>query len=113
MRTQSVQLAIQSAEVARVRHLPKPAVLDANALKQAVEAAAIRHQLREALSTLDTQEPNAVRITLAAVAFEQWLRWVHELQQEQNIRAESVAVVALPQTGMVKISATLTNGGAP
>lgn len=113
MRTQSVQLAIQSAEVARVRHLPKPAVLDANALKQAVEAAAIRHQLREALSTLDTQEPNAVRITLAAVAFEQWLRWVRELQQEQNIRAESVAVVALPQTGMVKISATLTNGGAP
>lgn len=113
MRAQIAQLHIQSAEVARVRHLPKPAVLDTNAMKVAVETAAVRHQLREALSTLDTQEPNAVRITLAAVPFEQWLRWVRELQQEQSIRAESVAIVALPQTGMVKISATLTNGGAP
>ena len=113
MRVQVAQLNAQSAEVARVRHLPKPAVLDANAMKVAVETAAIRHQLREALSTLDTQEPNAVRITLAAVPFEQWLRWVRELQQEQNIRANSVAVVALPQPGMVKISATLSNGGTP
>ena len=112
MRAQVAQLGVQAAEVSRLRHLPQPAVLDASTLKSTVEAAASRHQLRDALSTIDTQEPNAVRITLASVSFEQWLRWLRELQQEQNIRVDSAAVVALPQAGMVKISATLTNGGA-
>ena len=113
MRAQVAQLEVRSAEISRLRHLPKPAVLNASTLKMAVESAAVRHQLRETLSTLDVQEPSAVRITLASVSFEQWLRWIRELQQEQNIRAESVGIVALPQTGMVKISATLTNGGTP
>lgn len=113
MRIQAAQLAVQATEVARLRHLPQPAVLDASTLKSTVEAAASRHQLHDALSTIETQEPNAVRITLASVSFEQWLRWLRELQQEQHIRADSVGIVALPQAGMVKISATLTNGGAP
>lgn len=111
MRTQALQLQAQAAEVARLRHLPKPAVLDAHSLKSAVEATATRHKMRDALSALDTQEPNAVQISLAAISFEQWLHFLHELQQEQHVRAESISIAALPQTGMVKISATLSNGG--
>jgi type II secretory pathway component PulM len=45
------------------------------------------------------------------VSFEQWLRWLRALQQEQHIRADSLSVAMLPQPGMVKISATLINGG--
>ncbi len=111
MRAQALQLHAQAAEVARLRHLPKPAVLDAHSLKSAVEATLARHQMRDALSALDTQEPNAVQITLAAISFEQWLYFLHELQQEQHVRAESISIAALPQTGMVKITATLSNGG--
>ncbi len=111
MRVQVEQLRVQAAEVAMLRHRPKPAVLDASALKSAIEASADRHQMRDALSTLVAQEPNAVRVTLASVSFEQWLRWLRVLQQEQHVRADSVSIAAMPQTGIVKISATLTNGG--
>ena len=111
MRVQAAQLRVQAAEVAMLRHRPHPAVLDAGALKSAVEASAGRHQMRDAISTLAAQEPNAVRITLDSVSFEQWLRWLRALQQEQHVRAESVSIALLPAAGMVKISATLTNGG--
>ena len=113
MRAQALQLKAQVAEVATLRHHPKPAVLDAHSLKSPLEAVAIRHQIRDAISTLDAQEPNAVRVSLSAVSFEQWLRFLHELQQAQHVRADSTSIAALPQAGMVKISATLTNGGSP
>lgn len=111
LRAQAERVRAQVAEVGMLRHRPHPAVLDSAALKLAIEASAARHQLRGALSTLDAVEPRAVRISLASVSFEQWLGWLRDLQQEQHIRADSVSVAALPQTGMVKISATLTNGG--
>jgi len=111
MRAQALQLQAQAAEVARLRHLPKPAVLDAQSLKSAVESAVARYKMRDAISVLDTQGPNGVQISLAAISFEQWLHFLHELQQEQHVRAESISIAALPQTGMVKISATLSNGG--
>ena len=112
MRMQAAQLQVQATEVEMLRHHPKPAVFDAAALQAAVAASAERHQLREALTTIDAQPPNAVRITLASVSFAQWLRWLRALQQEQHIRADSIGIAALPQTGMVKISATLINGGS-
>lgn len=105
------RLRIQADEVEMLRHRPKPALLDAVAMKTAIEDSASRHNLREAMSTLDLQEPNAARLSFASVSFEQWLRWMRALQQEQHIRADSVSVAILPQAGMVKISATLINGG--
>jgi len=112
LRIQAAHLRTQAAEADSLRHLPHPALLDANALKTAIDESALRHQMREALTSLDAQPPNAVRITLAAVSFEQWINWLRSLQQEQHIRAESVGIAALPQTGVVRINATLTNGGA-
>ncbi len=67
MRAQALQLQAQAAEVARLRHLPKPAVLDTRSLKSAVEATATRYKIRDAISVLDAQEPNAVQISLAAI----------------------------------------------
>lgn len=106
------RLRTHAAEVEMLRHRPKQTLLDAVALKVAVEDLAKRHSLHKAVSTLDLQEPNAVRITFASVSFEEWLRWTQALQQEQHIRADSLSVATLPQAGMVKISATLINGGA-
>jgi len=107
---QAERLRTQAGEVEMLRHRPKPTALDAAAMKSAIEENASRHNLREAITTLDLQPPNAVRITFASVSFEQWLRWLQALQQEQNIRADALSVVGLPQAGMVKISATLING---
>ena len=105
------RLRNHASEIEMLRHRPKPALLDAVALKSAIEDSALRHNLRESISTLDLQEPNAVRISFASVSFEQWLRWLRALQQEQHIRADSVSVAMLSQAGMVKVSATLVNGG--
>jgi len=113
MRAQAAHLHTQAEEVEMLRHRPHPAMLDATALKTAVEASALRHKMREAISSLDAQKPNAVRIMLASVSFEQWVYWLRDLQQEQHIRVESVSIAALPQPGLVKINATLTNGGTP
>jgi len=111
MYMEAERLRIRAGEVEMLRHRPRPALLDAVALKSTIEDSALRYDLREAISTLDLQQPNAVRISFASVSFEQWLRWLRALQQEQHIRADSVSVAMLPQAGMVKISATLINGG--
>ena len=112
MNMQADRLQKQADEVELLRHRPKPALLDAVAMKSTIEESARRYGLKEALSSIDLQEPNAVRISFVAVSFESWLRWMGALQQEQHIRADSVSVAMLPQTGMVKINATLINGGA-
>lgn len=112
MHVQAERLRQQADEVELLRHRPKPALMDAVAMKTSVEDSASRHNLREAIATLDLQEPNAVRISFASVSFDLWLRWLRALQKEQHIRADSVSVAALPQAGMVKISATLVNGGS-
>ena len=112
MHMEAARLRSQSTEVEMLRHRPKPALLDAVAMKSAVEESATRHNLRETIATLDLQQPNAVRISFASVSFEQWLRWLRALQHEQHIRADSVSVAMLPQPGMVKISATLINGAS-
>ena len=80
-------------------------------MKNTVEESATRNGIRTAISTLDLQQPNAVRISFASVSFDQWIRWLRALQQEQHIRADSVSVSMLPLPGMVKVSATLINGG--
>jgi general secretion pathway protein M len=113
LRAQAEHMRGQAAEVEALRHRPRPALLDAAALKTAVAESADRHQLRDALTTLDAQEPNAVRITLASVSFAQWLGWLRDLEREQHIRADAAVIAALPQTGIVKISATLSNGATP
>lgn len=110
MRAQAAHLRTQMAEVEMLNHRPHPAILDATSLRAAVEASSLRHKMRDAISSLDAQEPNAVRVTLASVSFEEWVNWLRVLQQEQHIRPESVGIAALTQPGMVKISATLTNG---
>lgn len=112
MRAQAAHLRTQAAEVEMLRHRPRPAMLDASALKTAIVESAVRHKMRDAISALDAEGPHAVRLTLAAVSFEQWLQWLRDLQQEQHIRAESASIAALPQSGLVKINATLTIGGA-
>ena len=111
MYMEAERLRLQAEEVEMLRHRSKPALLGAVALKSTIEESAQRQGMREAVSTLDLQEPNAVRISLVSVSFEQWVSWLRVLQREQHIRADSVSVAMLPQAGMVKISATFINGG--
>ena len=110
LQAQALKLREQSAEVDALRHRPELAALDATALKSSIAESAARHQLRASITSLETQEPNGARITCDAVSFALWINWLRELEQEQHIRAEAISISALPQSGMVKVSATLNNG---
>ena len=111
MRAQAMQIQLQANEVSKLRQQSKPAILNALALKSTIETTAVRYQIQDAITTIDLQEPNAVRIVFTSVAFDPWLKMLDSLQQEQHVRAESVSVAALPQKGLVRINATLSNGG--
>jgi len=110
LRIQTEQMRRAGSQVGEIRHRPQRAVMDALAVKTAVEESASRHQLRDALTTLIPQEPNGVRLTVTSVSFEKWLIWLRELQTTQHIRVDSIAITALAEPGMVAIRATLTNG---
>jgi general secretion pathway protein M len=112
LRVKAAHLQAQAVEVEEVRHHPHSTLLDINALKTAIEESAGRHQIRNAITSIEIQQPNDVRITLASVSFEQWVGWLRSLQQEQRIRVKSTGIAPLPQKGLVKINATLTNGSA-
>ena len=112
LRMQTEQMRHAALQAEEIRHRPQLAVMDALAVKTAIEESATRLQLRDALTTIAAQEPNGARITLTSVSFEKWLIWLRELQQSQHIRIDSVAVTPLSEPGMVAVRATLTNGNA-
>jgi type II secretory pathway component PulM len=110
LQAQANKLQDQATEIDMLRHRPVMVALDAVALKSSIAESVTRHQLSSFVSSLEVQEPNAVRITCDAISFSMWIRWLRELEQEQHIRAGAISISALPQTGMVKISASLSNG---
>lgn len=113
LRMQTEQMRQAAAQIEDLRHRPQLAVMDALAVKTAIEESATRHQLRDALTSIIAQEPNGARITITSVSFEAWLNWLRELQTSQHIRADSVAITQLAEPGMVTVRATLTNGNTP
>ncbi len=112
LRMQTEQMRQAAVKIEELRHRPQLAVMDALAVKAAVEESATRHQLRDALTSIAPQEPNGVRVTLTSVSFEKWLIWLRELQTSQHIRVDSVSITRLAEPGMVAVKATFTNGNA-
>ena len=113
LRAESIRLNQQVSEVEALRHRPQLPSLTLTELKNTIEESATRHQLSASITTLELQEPNGIHIGCEAIPFATWLAWLRNLQQEQGILADSVSISALPQTGMVKISATLIYGNNP
>lgn len=111
LRIQADQMQQVSGQIEALRHRPQLAVMDALAVKLAVESSAATHGA--SLTSLDAQEPNGVRITLSEISFATLLIWLRELQTSQHIRVDSISVTRLSAPGMVAVRATLTNGVAP
>jgi len=110
LQAQATKLQDQALEVDMLHHRPALVALDAVALKTSISESATRHHSSAFITSLEVQEPNSVRITCDAISFAMWVSWLRELEQEQHIRADAISISALPQAGMVKISATLSNG---
>lgn len=110
MRMQAILLKREASEVETLRQRAQPALLNPAAMKTAIENSATGYRLRGAIESLESVEPNGVRIAVSSVSYAQWLNWMRSLQRDQHIRVDTLSVVALPSEGMVKISATLVNG---
>ena len=109
LQAQLSKMQDQSAEVEMLHHRPEVSVLDSAALKSTIEESLSRHQLSPLVSFLELQEPNGIRINCEAISFSVLITWLHDLEKEQHIRAQSISISPLAQSGMVKISASLSN----
>lgn len=107
LRAQAEQMQSLAGQTQTLRQQAQLAVLDSDALKTAVEKSAKEADLP---ILVVPGELNSVRISADNIAFVQWLQWQHSLEQVQHIRVSSAMLVATPETGMVKMQATLTNG---
>ncbi|MDD4928336.1 MAG: type II secretion system protein GspM [Gallionella sp.] len=110
LRIQTGQMRIAAGQIEEIRHRPQLAVMDAEAVKAAIEVSAAKYQLQDTLTTLIAQEPAGVRLSISAISFEKWLIWLRELENSQHIRVDSIAITRLAQPGLVAVRATLTNG---
>lgn len=107
LRAQADQMQALAGQAQALRQQAQLAVLDSDALKTAVEKSA---QAAGLPLVVVPGEQNSVRISAESVAFAQWLQWLHTLETTQHIRVSSAMLVASPESGMVKVQATLTNG---
>ena len=110
LQAQSLKMNNQASEVDSLRHRPVLAALDSVSLKSSIIDSATRNQVYAAITSIDAIKSNSVRITCDEISFSSLISWLHDLEIEQHIRPDSISISALPQSGMVKISATLTNG---
>ncbi|TNC96043.1 MAG: proteinral secretion pathway protein M [Gallionellaceae bacterium] len=110
MRAQLAQVQAQAVEVQTLRQGAHPAVLEGDALRHIVTGAAEAAGWSAPMFVIEQADKQAVRVTAESVEFARWVRFLRELDSAHHIRVDSLTVTPSPTTGMVKISATLTNG---
>ena len=107
LRAQADQMQSLAGQVQSLRQKAQLAVLDSDALKVVVDKSA---QAAGLPLTVAPGEQNSVRVSAESVSFARWLQWEGALEQNEHIRVASVMLVGSPESGMVKLQATLTNG---
>ena len=109
LRTQAALLEQQAAEHEHLRATPAPSASPTD-LRTLVHARADAARLSGALTRIDAQDADHVRVTFGAVSFADWLGWIAALQAQQ-VRLESVRIEALAAPGLVGVTASLARSG--
>jgi type II secretory pathway component PulM len=110
MRAQLAQIQAQAVEVQTLRQGAHPAVLEGDALRRIVTGAAEASGWAAPMLVIEQADKQAVRVSAESIAFASWIKFLREIDSAHHIRADSLTVTPSPTTGMVKVSATLTNG---
>ena len=98
-------MRVDALAVPKLKSTAKPAA-HAGGLKEIVEQAASTHGLQ--VSQANPEGNGKLTISLAAVPFDAWIKWLATLQAQQSIRLDTCRVEALAQPGMVKVQAVLS-----
>lgn len=107
LRANAERMHLSAAEAARLKALPSSASLPQGGIRDAVEQSAAAYKLRDSISQISAEGGGRLGITMAAVSFDSWARWLGQMQAQYRIRLESCRVEALPQPGMVRVQAVL------
>lgn len=105
LRAQAATMRSLAPEVPRLKAMRMVAAIPAGGLQGALETAARAEGMHDAISQISPQPGNRARVVLAAVNFDQLLKWVAHLQTQSRVHLESCHIEALEQPGMVKIEA--------
>jgi general secretion pathway protein M len=101
LRASLAQMHTQVEELKTLQARPRPASLEV-----ALKESAAQSGLGNASITADG--PERARVNFASVEFNKWVQWTGRLQSERAFRVESAQVQALPEAGMVKVTAVVS-----
>ena len=108
MRLDDVRMHEQAKEIGQVRKRVS-ASDQSRDIKKDIDDSAMRHKLRGRISILTADSAGRVHLSIASIAFDDWIRWLDDLQRENRFRLESSHIVMLSDPGMVKVEATLAS----
>lgn len=110
---QASELAVMRAQAALVEELrrqPAPAA-PVGGLSGLVERSSAAHGLRPALTRVDVEGANGVRVQVDGASFTGLLVWLAELQQQNAVRIESATFDAHTTVGSVSARLLLRGPG--
>ena len=105
LRIAAQQMRVDAVAVPKLKSTAKPVPL-AGGLREIVEQTASAHGLQVSQASLEGN--GKLNITLAAVPFDSWVKWLATLQAQHAIRLNTCRIDGLPQPGMVKVQAVLS-----
>lgn len=118
LRAELEDMRVQRAEILALRK-----ELDAASRRgdpgNLLRASAASTRFAKAIGRIDALPNGSVLMQVAPVSFDAWLDWVENLQRELGVRLEACRVVALEQSGLVRVEARFAPraataaGGAP
>jgi type II secretory pathway component PulM len=110
LRAQAREVAVQGAEVDRLRNVARsrgaPAAPDA-----AIGAAAAAAELGDAIGTVTALGEGRVQVAVKPVAFDALVRLLGELGMRHGYAVESLVVRATPERGRVQVETLLLRTG--
>jgi general secretion pathway protein M len=111
LRNKTAQMHNQSQEVVQLKSGLGEQGRGAD-VRQAIEDSLRAANLREKVGAIDRLDNRRARVTLTAVPFDTLLTWLETLQAQQHVRMETGQIEALPESGLVKGTATFLGPGA-
>lgn len=104
LREQAHEFQQQASEYERVKATPSMSS-ELGDLRALVQSQADAAGLSHALSSIDAVDTDRTQVVLNAVPFADWISWVAAMELHR-IRTSSSRVEALPQPGIVNVTAT-------
>lgn len=108
LRAQVDDMRQQQKEIAVLRKKIAAASQRAD-LKALLQSSIARTSFANSVERIETMSGDKVILLAAPVIFDEWLRWVENLQREFGVRLDAGKIAALDRPGLVRIEATFVS----